>query len=49
MITRLTSKIRDTIKAVVCLALVLSAVFFVYYLAILFIAFIILTGGHLTV
>ncbi|MBR3580741.1 MAG: hypothetical protein IKN95_07070 [Lachnospiraceae bacterium] len=49
MIIRLTSRIIDTIKAVVCLALVLSAVFFVYYLAILFIAFIVLMGGHLTV
>ena len=49
MITRLTSGIRDTIKAVVCLALVFSAVFFLYYLAILFVAFIVLMGGHLTV
>lgn len=49
MIARLTSRIRDTIKAVVCLALVFSAVFLLYYLAILFVASIVLMGGHLTV
>lgn len=49
MIMRLTSGIKDTIKAVVCLVMVFSAVFLLYYLAILFVALIVFMGGHLTV
>lgn len=49
MMMRLTSGIRDTIKAVICLVLVFSAVFLLYYMAILFAAFIVFMGGHLTV
>jgi hypothetical protein len=49
MTTRLTSRIRDTIKVITNIALVFSAAFLIYYLAILFAALIILMGGHLTI
>jgi hypothetical protein len=49
MTTRLTSRIRDTIKVITNVALVFSAAFLLYYLAILFAALIILMGGHLTI
>lgn len=49
MITRLTSGIRDITKTAISVALVFSAAFLLYYLAILFVAFIVLMGGHLTV
>lgn len=49
MIIRLTSGIRDITKTVINVALVFSAIFLLYYLAILFAAFIVLMGGHLTV
>lgn len=49
MIIRLTSWIRDITKTVINVALVLSVVFLLYYLAILFVALIVFMGGHLTV